>query len=749
VRYCIYLLLALLLWLPGRATAQVVVSDTANTVLRTVPLGGSVLDHGWKFRAGDDPTWARPDLDDASWAPINPNQLPTRLPQLRGVAVGWLRLRLEVPDSLRTRALVLLFQQTGASEVYLNGQLLHRYGRVSADPRQVQPGPFTAEPLEVHFSGPRDQVLAVRFAPWGPLALFKDNINFLRVRITGLPGLLRRNSERAVAPVDDFAAFALFLLLALLHLFFLRYNPAQRANFYFALYAGAGALGFLGLFGGWQVHGMQASLALGIAADTFLLLSYVWAVRALYALFGYQPGRLYRGLWAALVVCLALSEFTQLTSFSVKTSYSFAFFSFVALASAEQLRLTMRALRQRQRGAGLIAAGYVGALLCAGIYALLIISQAQITFRASATLVALMALLPAAGISLFLAREFATNSELLLVKLRQVQELSAQTQAQQAEKQALLAGENERLERQVAARTAEVAGQRDRAEQALAQLREAQNQLVQAEKMAFLGELTAGIAHELQNPLTFMKSFAEVSTGLVDNMGDDGTAGPDGGLGGEILAGLKQNLQQISQHGQRASSIIKDMLEHSRSGNGQRELTDLNALATEYTGLAYEGLKTKDQAFEALLTADLDPDLAPIMAVAHDLGRVLLNLGTNAFHAVHQRRLQAGPSYVPEVTVATRQLAPDTVEIRVRDNGTGMPGHVREKVFQPFFTTKPAGEGTGLGLSLSHDIVTKGHGGTISVDSQEGEGSEFIVTLPVGQTWPAPAREAAAEPSLR
>jgi signal transduction histidine kinase len=137
------------------------------------------------------------------------------------------------------------------------------------------------------------------------------------------------------------------------------------------------------------------------------------------------------------------------------------------------------------------------------------------------------------------------------------------------------------------------------------------------------------------------------------------------------------------------------------------------------------------------------------MAVAHDLGRVLLNLGTNAFHAVHQRRLQAGPSYVPEVTVATRQLAPDTVEIRVRDNGTGMPGHVREKVFQPFFTTKPAGEGTGLGLSLSHDIVTKGHGGTISVDSQEGEGSEFIVTLPVGQTWPAPAREAAAEPSLR
>ena len=726
------LLLCLLLAqavLPARrAAAQAVLPDTAGTVLRTVPLGGSVLDKGWRFRAGDDPAYARPGYDDARWAPINPNQLPGQLPQLAGVRVGWLRLRLVVADSLRGRALVLLFQQTGASEVYLNGHLLHRYGRVSADPAQVRPGPFTAAPLEVHFTGPREQVLAVRFAPWGPLAWFKDNINFLRVRVTGLPGLLRRNAERAVAPTDYFAAGAVFLLLSLLHLFFRRYNPAQRANLYFAYYAGAAALGFGALYGGWQVQDMVPSLVLGIGADTFLLLSYVWAVRALYELFGFRPGRLYAGLWGALVVCLLLSEFTQLTSFSVKTTYSLAFFTFVALASAEQLRLTMRGLRQQQRGARLIAAGYSGALLCACAYALLIITQQPITFRLSATLVSLMAVLPALGISLFLAREFATNSELLLVKLRQVQELSAQTQAQQAEKQALLATENERLETQVAARTAEVAGQRDRAEQALARLREAQAQLVQAEKMAFLGELTAGIAHELQNPLTFMKSFAEVSTELVDDMDGSGPVGP--GLKNEILAGLKQNLQQISQHGQRASSIIKDMLEHSRSGNGQRTLTDLNALAEEYLSLAYEGFKTREQAFEALLTTDLDPRVAPLAVVAADLGRVLLNLGTNAFHAVHHYRSQAGPDYVPAVRLTTR-TRPAGLEIRVRDNGPGMPAHVRERVFEPFFTTKPAGEGTGLGLSLSHDIVTKGHGGTLTVESVEGSGTEFIITLPV------------------
>ena len=723
------LILGLLLGgLPARrAAAQAVLADTAGTVLRTVPLGGSVLDKGWKFRAGDDSAYARSGYDDAAWAPINPNQLPGQLPQLVGVRLGWLRLRLEVADSLRGRALVLLFQQTGACEVYLNGRLLHRYGRVSADPAQVQPGPFTAVPLEVHFAGPREQVLAVRFAPWGRLAWFKDNINFLRVRVTGLPGLLRRNTERAVAPTDYFAAGAVFLLLSLLHLFFRRYNPAQRANLYFAYYAGAAALGFGALYGGWQVQGMVPSLALSIGADTFLLLSYVWAVRALYELFGFRPGRLYVGLWGALVVCLILSEFTQLTSFSGHTTYSFAFFGFVALASAEQLRLTMRGLRQQQRGARLIAAGYSGALLCACAYALLIIVQQPITFRLSATLVSLMALLPALGISLFLAREFATNSELLLVKLRQVQQLSAQTQAQQAEKQALLATENERLEAQVASRTAEVAGQRDRAEQALARLREMQAQLVQAEKMAFLGELTAGIAHELQNPLTFMKSFAEVSTGLVDDI--DGSRKGTGGLEGEIIAGLKQNLQQISQHGQRASAIIKDMLEHSRSGTSQREPTDLNALAQEYLGLAYEGFKAREQDFEVLLTTDLDPRVVPLAVVAADLGRVLLNLGTNAFHAVHHYRAQAGPGYVAEVTLVTRVWL-GCVEIRVRDNGPGMPAHVRERVFEPFFTTKPAGEGTGLGLSLSHDIITKGHGGTLTVESEEGVGTEFVVTLP-------------------
>ena len=270
-------------------------------------------------------------------------------------------------------------------------------------------------------------------------------------------------------------------------------------------------------------------------------------------------------------------------------------------------------------------------------------------------------------------------------------------------------------------------------EQSLADLQAAQAQLVQREKMAFLGELTAGIAHELQNPLNFMKNFAEVSTDLVDDIG--GTR-PDGtpraaGLEGEILAGLKQNLREISQHGQRATSIIKGMLEHSRTGTGQRVPTPLNALVEDSLRLAYQGLRAKDRDFSAELTTALDPALPLVAVVPQDLGRVLINLLTNAFHAVQQRqRQQPAASYQPEVGVTTAAV-PGGVEIRIRDNGTGMSDKVRAKIFQPFFTTKAVGEGTGLGLSLSHDVVTTGHGGTLAVVSREGEGTEFVISLPV------------------
>ncbi|RSK48855.1 ATP-binding protein [Hymenobacter rigui] len=260
----------------------------------------------------------------------------------------------------------------------------------------------------------------------------------------------------------------------------------------------------------------------------------------------------------------------------------------------------------------------------------------------------------------------------------------------------------------------------------LAQLRQTQNQLVQSEKWAFVGEVSAGIAHELQNPLNFMKRFAEVSTTLVDNMDHQ----PDKpGLEHEILLGLRQNLQEISQHGMRASAIIKDMLEHARTGTGQRATTDLNALVLEYLHLARQSQELQESAAVVGVETNLAPDLPAVPVVPPDMGRVLLNLFTNAFYAVTQRQRSGEANYAPQVRVDSR-LLPGAVQLRVSDNGTGMPEEVRRKVFEAFFTTKPLGEGTGLGLSLSHDIV-KGHGGTISVESAEGRGTEFTITLPV------------------
>ncbi|WP_373515958.1 sensor histidine kinase [Persicitalea sp.] len=261
-------------------------------------------------------------------------------------------------------------------------------------------------------------------------------------------------------------------------------------------------------------------------------------------------------------------------------------------------------------------------------------------------------------------------------------------------------------------------------------LKATQAQLIQSEKMASLGELTAGIAHEIQNPLNFVNNFSEVSAELVQEL-EEAQQMPkrDAGLEAELLGDVKQNLEKIFSQGQRASAIVQAMLEHSRTSTGEREPTDLNNLAGEYLRLAYEGMRAKDKTYTCELATDFDANLGMIDLVSSEMGRVLLNLYSNALYAVAQRRQTAPADYQPRVSVGTRRTE-SGVEIRISDNGTGISHAVKDKIFQPFFTTKPTGSGTGLGLSLSYDIVTKGHGGTLTVESVEGEGSVFVVTLP-------------------
>jgi signal transduction histidine kinase len=265
-------------------------------------------------------------------------------------------------------------------------------------------------------------------------------------------------------------------------------------------------------------------------------------------------------------------------------------------------------------------------------------------------------------------------------------------------------------------------------ENTLSELKQAQQQLIQSEKMASLGELTAGIAHEIQNPLNFVNNFSEVNAELIEEMKQE-IAKENLNEVIAIANDIKDNQEKITHHGKRADAIVKGMLQHSRSSSGQKEPTDINALADEYLRLAYHGLRAKDKTFNATMKTDFDPSIGLINIVPQDIGRVILNLITNAFYVVTEKKKQQPEGYEPTVSVNTKQSG-SQVLIVVRDNGNGIPSNVMDKIFQPFFTTKPTGQGTGLGLSLSYDIV-KAHGGELKVDTKEGEGAEFIILLPV------------------
>ena len=285
---------------------------------------------------------------------------------------------------------------------------------------------------------------------------------------------------------------------------------------------------------------------------------------------------------------------------------------------------------------------------------------------------------------------------------------------------------------------ANLLSQKEKLQQTLDQLKSTQSQLVQAEKMASLGELTAGIAHEIQNPLNFVNNFSEVSTELVDEMKSEIKKGNYDEVN-VIADDVKQNLEKINHHGTRAADIVKGMLQHSRSSSGLKEPTDINALTDEYLRLAYHGLRAKDIDFNATMKTDFDKSIGKINIIPQDIGRVILNLITNAFYAVNEKSKQGIADYEPTVSVVTKKVN-HQVEIRVTDNGNGIPPNILDKIFQPFFTTKPTGQGTGLGLSLSYDIV-KAHGGELKVETltaeaatqagKEGAGTTFIISLPL------------------
>jgi signal transduction histidine kinase len=335
------------------------------------------------------------------------------------------------------------------------------------------------------------------------------------------------------------------------------------------------------------------------------------------------------------------------------------------------------------------------------------------------TLIALISI--PIGMIIFMVGEYARASIALQNKVEEVSVLSQKAIAQEQEKQQILASQNLMLEEKVSQRTSQL-------NESLNNLKAAQKQLIQSEKMASLGELTAGIAHEIQNPLNFVNNFSEVNGELIDEAKQAIEVGNSEDAK-NALENLRANQEIINQHGKRADGIVKSMLAHSHSAVGTQEPTDINNLVNEYLRLSYHGFRTKDKSFSARLDTDLDADIGKVNVVPQEIGRVLLNIFNNGLYAVAEKTKHEGNGYQPAILVSSLRKNGE-VKISIKDNGTGIPEKIADKIFQPFFTTKPTGQGTGLGLSLSYDIV-KAHGGEIKVQSEIGKGSEFTICLPL------------------
>jgi signal transduction histidine kinase len=331
---------------------------------------------------------------------------------------------------------------------------------------------------------------------------------------------------------------------------------------------------------------------------------------------------------------------------------------------------------------------------------------------------------------------------MLVVANKQKKALRAERLAREDEERMKRLAEEKKaeLELMVAERTREITRQKEELQQVVENLKETQDQLIHAEKMASLGELTAGIAHEIQNPLNFVNNFSEVNMELAAELGEEiqhmNLQETDRTNLISIVNNIRQNQEKINYHGKRADNIVKGMLQHSRTGTGQKEPVDLNDLLDEYVRLSYHGLRAKDKSFNATIDMELDPSVGKVPVIPQDIGRAMLNILNNAFYAVNEKKKSDIPGYTPILKVTSKLVdrGRKWVYITIRDNGNGIPQTIREKIFQPFFTTKPTGKGTGLGLSLSYDIISKGHGGELKFSSKEGEYTEFVMKLPAETT---------------
>ena len=717
------LLLCILLLLPLMVKAQdsVVVITPAMFDKTTDQVYIAGID-GWIFHRGNDTNRAKKNPDVTGWQKLKPTQLSKMFADNTGKVEGWFRIKIRLSDSLMNRSMGMKQVGWAASDLYINGKLIHSVGNTGINGqayKEFNPNGIPAYPVELKPGA--DYLLAfhvvdyVKSLPTGSLKTEQNGLRDL-LRITG-PDY---NSYYIRGSWEGKTYWAIWIIVCavLSVLFWLLYFQNREERNLRLIAIGTTMQTLLMYCNEAQLNkiGMSFNQHLAYAAGLTLFAAFngIYTVLILLNIFKRKLAA-----WAKML--LILYFLGMITGFFLRSAIS------TPLSTLLQLLISLLCLyyiitswKSLKGAQWTIVAGLLLSVLCVLIYFILVTIYQDISLGAVYILISGYSLAFPLSLLIYVSMRFKEIINDVRHNAAQVVQLSAEKEQQALNQQSVL---QEEVKRQ----TAEIRN-------ALDNLTATQSQLIQSEKMASLGELTAGIAHEIQNPLNFVNNFSEVNKELLVDLKDEikkGNIDEVNAIADDVIS----NEEKINHHGKRADAIVKGMLQHSRSSSGKKEPTDINKLADEYLRLAYHGLRAKDpreaahKSFNATMKTDFDESIGTINIIPQDIGRVILNLITNAFYAVDEKKKQTGNDYEPTVSISTKKINNEVV-ISISDNGNGIPDTIREKIFQPFFTTKPTGQGTGLGLSLAYDIV-KAHGGELTVKTKEKEGTGFNIKLPL------------------
>jgi signal transduction histidine kinase len=676
----------------------------------------------WIFKKGHQSNWASGNLTTTDWQKKKPIELSVNDADQNGRVEGWFRLKIKTDALAGKNPIGFKYNGWGAAEIYVDGEKIESYGSAGTDLGSFQEyNPVHRLAIPLSLTPEKEHLLAIHFVDYVNSFPLPKKIKSFIFMSTGpytfsgsLFSLTGSKYNTAIEKkvyqhmIFKISLFAIILIITTLFWLVSYQNPGEINLRLISIFSSLGVLMALERI---VWHSQTAGFG------TFLLLQSTQPLLANIAT-GLLPMVITESLQQPmkpylkrLIVLSVITGTFSCIYFNNTLAFTVPFIVFNLLSFAISGQIIFRSWKMIKGAQWSIVIGFCAGTLSGFIVGLI---RPRLSFPVYILMDGITYLSIPCAYVVYISMRFREI-------IHEVKSNATQLVLVSEEKKELAARQNEMLEHQVTERTAEL-------HQSLKNLKETQKQLIQSEKMASLGELTAGIAHEIQNPLNFVNNFSEVSTELVDEMNEELDKGNTEDAK-EIAADLKANLEKINHHGKRAGDIVKGMLQHSRSSSGTKEPTDVNALADEYMRLSYHGLRAKDKLFNATLKTDFDKSIGTINIIPQDIGRVILNLITNAFYAVDEKKKQTSSEYESTVSIYTKKNN-GKVEISVKDNGNGIPQKVLNKIFQPFFTTKPTGQGTGLGLSLSYDIVTA-HGGELKVQTKEKEGTEFIIILPM------------------